>query len=310
MTQAKAMLQVAQRSRRYLGGAADMVAKFTQQRWHPDGGFRGRSTEGDLYYTMFGVESLRALGWAFPEDKLLEYLRRFGDGDGLDFVHLCALARCWSWLPGEALPVSQRTGIIQRIAAYRTKDGGFNAAGTNGVGQLTACFLAGGAYDALGVDIPGKLALAGCFRGCRSADGALGNEPGMTQGTTTATAGGVVLLKTFYLPMQRTWLDWLIAQHCPTGGFRASPGVAQPDLVSTAAALYALYTAGVKLAGLRERCIEFVEGLWHEAGGFCGHALDDLPDTEHTYYGLLSLGVMVCDVWGCKECECEKVAPL
>jgi hypothetical protein len=292
MTQAQAMLQVAQRSRRYLGGAADMVAKFTQDRWQPEGGFRGRSREGDLYYTVFGIETLRVLGVAFPDDKLLAYLQRFGAGEGLDFVHLCALARCWALLPAEALPVRQRVGIIKRIAAYRTKDGGFNAAGPNGVGQLTACFLAGGAYESLGIDIPGKLALAGCFRGCRAADGALGNEPGMAQGTTTATAGAVVLLKTFHLPAERKLIDWLLAQHCPTGGFRASPGIAQPDLVSTAAALYALHMAGEELAGLRERCVEFIEGLWHEEGGFTGHVLDDVPDTEHTYYGLLSLGVL------------------
>ena len=44
------------------------------------------------------------------------------------------------------------------------------------------------------------------------------------------------------------------------------------------------------LNGLRESCLDFIDSLWTNRGGFYGHWSDDAIDTEYTYYALLSLG--------------------
>ena len=40
----------------------------------------------------------------------------------------------------------------------------------------------------------------------------------------------------------------------------------------------------VPLNGLREPCLDFIDSLWTNRGGFYGHWSDDAIDTEYTYY--------------------------
>jgi len=51
--------------------------------------------------------------------------------------------------------------------------------------------------------------------------------------------------------------------------------------------------AGVDLDEIRERNLDYLDGLWDVQGGFHGHPADDVLDCEYTYYGLLSLGDLV-----------------
>jgi hypothetical protein len=69
----------------------------------------------------------------------------------------------------------------------------------------------------------------------------------------------------------------------------AVPGAPYPDLLSTAAALHGLASASVSFADIRDAGVGFVNGLWN-GGGFCGHALETVADSEYTFYALLSLG--------------------
>src|SRR5258708_31372822 len=43
----------------------------------------------DLYYTVFGLDGLLALQAELPGERAADYLKSFGVGEGLDFVHLC-----------------------------------------------------------------------------------------------------------------------------------------------------------------------------------------------------------------------------
>ena len=90
------MLQVARLSRAALGDSADLVESFIRSQINADGGFQNRAGESDLYYTVFGLESLIALQAEPPIERITKYLGRFGDGDSLDFVHLACLGRCWA----------------------------------------------------------------------------------------------------------------------------------------------------------------------------------------------------------------------
>ena len=55
------MLQVA-RSAPSLLPDAGLVRRFLASQIHQDGGFKGRRDTSDLYYTVFGLEGLLALG--------------------------------------------------------------------------------------------------------------------------------------------------------------------------------------------------------------------------------------------------------
>ncbi|MCA1584970.1 MAG: hypothetical protein LC791_09430, partial [Acidobacteria bacterium] len=89
------MLQVARLAPTLLGESKDLVASFLRRTQNPDGGFQDRAGASDIYYTVFGLEGLLALREPLPA-ATSDYLRQFGDGASLDFVHLTCLARAWA----------------------------------------------------------------------------------------------------------------------------------------------------------------------------------------------------------------------
>ena len=68
------------------------------------------------------------------------------------------------------------------------------------------------------------------------------------------------------------------------------PDAPVPDLLSTATALHAISTLHAPLDPVRESCLDFIDSLWTNRGGFYGSWGDDAIDCEYTYYALLSLG--------------------
>src|SRR6187455_47880 len=98
------MLQVARLGARELGESADLVRNFVRGRLGGRGGV-DRDGRADLYYTIFALAGLQALDEELPLERVEPWLRTFGDGEGLDFVHLGALARCWSAIGAERLGV-------------------------------------------------------------------------------------------------------------------------------------------------------------------------------------------------------------
>src|SRR5262245_18413636 len=103
------MLQVARLAPKQLGESRDLVANFLHSVLNPDGGFQDRTRASDLYYTVCGLEGLFALQESLPADAVASFLQTFGDGDGLDFVDLCCLARCWAAIARDltGLPVDK-----------------------------------------------------------------------------------------------------------------------------------------------------------------------------------------------------------
>jgi hypothetical protein len=287
------MLSVAEGARRYLGEDAERSAAFARARRAADGGFRGRGPDSDLYYTVFGVDVLRAAGADVGSADLARYLSAFGNGSALDLIHLACLARGWSRIGFDGAPEGRRNELAREIASRRRRDGSYATTPTAAGGSVYGAFLALGAYDDLGVRVPSLLrTLAGLDR-LRSADGAYANEPGLREGTVTATCGALLILERARLRPPADAAEWLRRACYRDGGFVATPGAAVPDLLSTATALYALRRRGEDLSGLREECLVFVESLWHEDGGFSAHWMDETRDLEYTYYGWLAFGCLV-----------------
>ena len=284
------MLQVARLAPNILGDSAELVKKFLQSQSTSAGAFGDREGRADLYYTVFGLEAMSALQSEVTEEGLLPYLRSFAGGEGLDFVHLCSLARCAANVSAEVFTRETKQEIASRIETYRTPDGGFHGTPGKSCGSAYGNLLAWGAYSDLGLEMPQQQGLAACVMSLATADGGFANEPGLPLGTTTATAAAVTLCRFLAQPIPPETGQWLLRQCHPSGGFLAAPGAPLPDLLSTAVALHALDGLEVSFSHLKELCLDFVDTLWSAEGGFHGHWADEHVDVEYTYYGLLSLG--------------------
>ncbi len=287
------MLQVARLAPRLLGDSADLVRQFFTGQQNDDGGFKNRSGLSDLYYTVFGIEGLLALQAPLPVPKLEAYLRQFGAGEELDFVHLCCLARCRAALAGKGsddIPLVWKEELLGRIEKFRSVDGGYGMTTSSSSGTAYNCFLAVAAYQDLGSAPPDVGGVAQCLKFLETSDGAWANERNVKPGATNATAAAVTLLRQLSLPVASVVGDWLLDRSHGAGGFLAGPTAPLPDLLSTATALHALAGLERSFAHLKEPCLDFIDTLWTNEGAFHGHWGDEMLDCEYTYYGLLALG--------------------
>src|ERR1043165_7263321 len=115
------MLQVARLSPKLLAEAAPLVEQFIRGQMNADGGFNDRAGASDLYYTVFGLECLMALRADIPASAVVPSLQMFGEGVGLDLVHLACLARCWADVKTAA---PNAAAIAARIEKHRSAGGG------------------------------------------------------------------------------------------------------------------------------------------------------------------------------------------
>ena len=284
------MLQVARLAPKLLGDASESVANFLRSQHNADGGFKDRAGNSDLYYTVFGIEALFALRAELPLKVLETYLRSFDAGQSLDFVHVACLARCWAMLPAEALDDSCRTAILARIESFRSADGGYHSTPNAQSGTVYGCFLATGAHQDVGGEIPNPDGIVHCISSLKATDGGYANQHDLPMGLTPTTAAVATLLRQFGRAVDPAVGDWLLSCSHPQGGFFATPAAPIPDLLSTATALHALAGMHRDLEPVKEKTLDFIDTLWSSEGAFFGNWEDDVLDCEYTYYGLLALG--------------------
>lgn len=283
------MLQVARLATKVLGESSELVESFVRAKQNADGGFADRDGASDLYYTSFAIDALTALQVELPADALRGYLASFGSGDGLDFVHLCCLARAWSALQKNPDCIDEVLSAID--ARYRSGDGGYNQSADAGSGSAYGSFLAYGAYSDHGRTPPN---LDGVVQSLDTLldkqEGAWANDRDLPIINVPATAAAVTLHRNLRLPIPAATAGWILSALHPQGGFCPFPGAPMPDLLSTAVALHCLDGLQVPLEGFRDPCLDFIDTLWTAEGGFHGTWDDEALDIEYTYYGLLALG--------------------
>jgi geranylgeranyl transferase type-2 subunit beta len=285
------MLQVARLAPKMLGDSTELVAEFLRSQEAAGGGFVDREGKSDLYYTVFGIEGLLALRQPLPAEHLRTYLRSFGEGDDQDLIHLSCLIRCWAGLAPDVRPDWSSERLAARLAAFHADDGGYRISPTDSPSSLYGCFMAVGAYQDLGQPIPDRARLRDFIQGLRDADGGFANGPDMPVALVPSTAAAVCMLRQLGAePVAPGTADWLLSCYHPEGGFRMHPESPMPDLLSTATALHALACLKTELGGRQEPCLDFIDTLWNNRGGFCGNWEDGQLDCEYTYYALLALG--------------------
>src|SRR5436190_6969331 len=239
------MLQVARLAPKILGAeATELVARFLRSQQNEDGGFKDRKGQSDLYYTVFGLDALAALQQEFDTGRVRTFVEPFGGGDGLDFIHVCALARLWAALGKASAPDALKESLAQRLATFRSRDGGFSSTVRSARGSAYGAFLGLAAYQDLGAPLPDPMELVRSLKFLETDDGAWTNEVfgrnRMPVGATNSTAAAVTVLRNLNMPINADVGDWLLGQLHPHGGFLAVPGAPIPDLLSTATALHAL----------------------------------------------------------------------
>ncbi len=284
------MLQVARLAPQLLRESTELVAAFVLDQLAPNGGFRDRDGAADLYYTLFGTECLLALRTEFPPDTR-EYLCSFTDPEtiaSLDLVHLSSAVRATA-SRGLEVSTAARAAFEAEIDRHRTPDGGYATERGADMGNVYGVFLAVGALQDLGSEIPSSR-IAEFLSARRQSDGGYANDARVAEGATPATAAAVTVARTLGIDCPASAGEWLVRSCRRAGGFCAGPRTPVPDLLSTATALHALAALECPLDSIRDDCLEFIDTLWTSRGSFYGHWAEDTLDCEYTYYGLLALG--------------------
>jgi len=285
------MVQVARVAPKLLENSTPLVIDFFQSQRHPDGGFCNRAGEPDIYYSVFGIEGFQSLQQSLPEEWLRSYVESFGTGDKLDLVHLSCLARCWGGLSIQSRQDCPTEVLAARILEHRTPDGGYDILPGSQEGNLYGCFLAIGAFEDVGYPIPHTDSLTGFISGLRDPQGGFFNSRAMPVSLVPQTAAAVTLLRHLGARCDDPRVgEWILSCFHPQGGFRAGTDITIPDLLSTATALHALASLKIELGAGVDLCLDFIDSLWTNRGGFYGHWEDTHADVEYTYYGLLALG--------------------
>lgn len=267
--------------------ALGFLLRFVSSRQLAVGGFCGRSSQPDLYYTFFAITILVTMGGTFNTGLLSDYLDSFGDGAELDFIHLACLIRCQAIMGDADGDMLNRQ--LKLIEEYRADDGGYQQSGKGlATGSVYACFIAWLVYADVDKEVLDQDGIISCLESFKLADGSYVNDLSVKSGSTIATAAAVVLLFGLGLPVGASTISQLLSRTVVTGGFLAGETAPIPDLLSTATALYALRRVGHDLAKSIDVHHDYVASLWNEDGGFSGNALDGISDCEYTYYALLA----------------------
>ena len=284
------MLQVASLAPRLLENSTSLVADFVQSQRHKSGAFIDRNQSPDIYYTVFGLECLKALKQPLSEDKTLSFLQSFEDISNLDLVHLCSLIRCYANLETIQFDTASRDSFEASLKSFRASDGGYNTKQSSDASSTYATFLAYDAFQALGLKIPDINLVKKSLLALKNEDGSFGKDQSAKAGTTPTTAASAMVLHSLGDENLDSTCEWLLRQHCHEGGFKAAPSAPIPDLLSTATALHTLSYLQENLENIKNPCLDYIDTLWTNKGSFHGNWSDDHIDVEYTFYGLLALG--------------------
>lgn len=277
---------------------------FLLSQQEPDGGFRGREGDSDLYYTGFAVRGLAVLGRFTEEDagRVVGFLRSH-DAASLNVIDLL------SWLysalvvqatTGEDLLEPLAPGWDERVFAgfesLRRSDGGYAKSAEGAIGSTYHAFLVSLVYEMLGREVPNANALIQFLYDQQREDGGFVEIAPMKRSGTNPTAAAAALLHKFGSMDDETRDDvghFLGTVWGNEGGFAANTRIPFADGLSTFTALLTAADLGRRDLIRRPIIERFVTGeLEFPTGGFRGAAWDDQADVEYTFYGLGVLGLI------------------
>lgn len=263
-----------------------LLRDFLSNHLTATGAFAGRGGHPDVYYTWFGIECLLATRMSEPLDRVRGFVADALTRTEHDLVHRCCLLRSAARL---GLPCPE--AHLRALETHRTSDGGYTRRPGREAASLYALFMTHLAYAEWDRHPPDPDATqAWVMRAL--VDPASGRlTSGFMREPTPLLAAGALAIERE--PTRDRQLAEALSRRCSpqSGGIHAVAGLPLPELISTATGLYALHVLRASPHGLAPAAIEaWVLSLTARAGGFRGHSLDPIADTEYSFYGLLALG--------------------
>ena len=273
----------------------------------PDGGFRGREGDSDLYYTGFAVRALAVTGGL--SDDSVEKLESFlSQQDPLSLGVIDLLSWLYSALVLQAAggkdlltdcPVDFVDQVAAKLESTRVADGGYAKSTEGSAGSTYHSFMVALTYELIGRKQPRPNALIQFLYDRQRDDGGFVEIAPMRRSGTNPTAAAVALLNSLDA-MDDDILDdvqgFLTDVVSTEGGFQANTRIPFADGLSTFTGLLTAQDVGRgdiipphRIADWLSRHIE------REEGGFQGASWDQQADAEYTFYGLGILGLLNSD---------------
>ncbi|MCA9115830.1 MAG: terpene cyclase/mutase family protein [Planctomycetaceae bacterium] len=287
--------------------------QFVLSQQMPDGGFRGREGDSDLYYTAFAVRCLMMLGGLRPDEasKLFDWLnqqkyQRLSVVDLVSWLYAGLMVQISGG--GDLFAGAEPTWpdeIAATLETTRTADGGYARTTEGAAGSTYHSFMVVLACELIGRKIPQPNRLIQFLYDRQRDDGGFVEIAPMRRSGTNPTAAAVALLRMLGgldddLPGDvRAFLKEV---RSADGGFSANTRIPFPDGLSSFTAL--LTCQDLNLSGLinPRQLLQFVthpeEGLEFPTGGFRGAAWDNTADVEYTFYGLGLLALLDAEQTG------------
>lgn len=277
---------------------------FILSRQMPDGGFRGREGDSDLYYTGFAVRSLMMLGGLTAGEcaSLSAWLETFRQ-ERLNIIDLLS----WLYvglavqLSGGEDPLADADEnwadrIAETLEAVRTKDGGYAKTTEGAVGSTYHSFLVLLIYELIGRPVPLPNRLIQFLYDRQRDDGGFVEIAPMKRSGTNPTAAAVAMLSQLNAlddDLRRDVHDFLKQVRSDEGGFQANTRIPFADGLSTFTGLLTAIDLGFDDLIRPQQTERFLtEWLEFPTGGFRGASWDETADVEYTFYGLGSLALL------------------
>lgn len=278
--------------------------EFILSQQQPDGGFRGREGDSDLYYSAFAVRALALLGEAPPTawSRLSKYLRehdwrRLGVIDLLNWLSLAVavqLAGGGDLLAAEA--GDWRGEMLARLERLRRPDGGYAKSDQGAAGSTYHSFLVLLAYELLGDLPPRPNALIQFFYDRQRDDGGFVEIAPMRRSgvnPTAAAAAALDILGGLDDELRDDIRAFLLETRADDGGFPANARIPFSDGLSTFTGLLTAQDIGSpRILEINEVRALFEEQLEFPTGGFRAAVWDAQADVEYTFYGLGVLALL------------------
>lgn len=287
------------------GFAPDRAARhrrFILSQQQPDGGFRGREGESDLYYTAFAVRTLALLGVdAQTWSDIAGYARRLdwrtmGIIDLMNWLSIAVLLQLHAGVDVLASETGDwRAAMLARLERMRRPDGGYAKGDEGASGSTYHSFLVLLSYELLGASPPRPNALIQFFFDRQRDDGGFVEIAPMRKSGTNPTAAAVAslaILGALDAELRDDVRGFLQDVRDDDGGFRANSRIPFSDALSTFTGLLTALDVGAPRLLDIDELRRLIEGqLEFPTGGFRAAAWDTQADVEYTFYGLGVLGL-------------------
>ncbi|MCS7168479.1 MAG: prenyltransferase/squalene oxidase repeat-containing protein [Gemmatales bacterium] len=291
------------------------AVQFVRRKQTPQGGFRGRSLEPDIYYSAFALRVLNLSGELNGQylQPTCSWLAQLGL-PSQNLVNLYSYCHCLVTLAESndsklVLIWRQAQDTLPRLLGnYRTQQGGFAARPGDSHPTTYQTFLALLCYDLVNQSPPNPEQITSWLMSQRRPDGGFADHelaPLSATNPTAAALASLFMTGGISDELREQVIRFLLHLYVPHLGFRAHTRTPIPDLLSTFTALWTLWQLGAFNLFDIEQLYYSIAAYQHSCGGFFAHLADSLSgqaaseesleadlDVEYTFYGLASLSLL------------------